>query len=70
MKHHINTNARYGCQYNLSKAIKSLSPKKRYLICCQLIGKDKTDAFLEDLAKYPLKRLLFKFKKIYYYKWW
>ncbi len=62
MKYYANNSSAWMCQYDLSKAIESLSLEERYLICCQLIGKDKTDAFLEDLAKHPLKRWLFKLK--------
>lgn len=64
MKCHKDTNVRWVCQYDWEKAIKLIPPKERYRICCQLIGKDKTDAFLKDLAKHPLKRWLWKLKRL------
>lgn len=62
MKYDTNNSSPWMCQYDWKKAIESLSPQERYLMCCQLIGKDKTDAFLEDLAKHPFKRRLWKLK--------
>ena len=64
MKRYTNNSSAWMCQYGWKKAIESMPPEERYRICCQLIGKDKTDAFLEDLAKHPLKRWLWKLKKI------
>ena len=42
--------------------IKELTPIERYILCCNIIGKNKTDEILEDLAKHPLKRLWWKIK--------
>lgn len=62
MKRYTNNSSAWMCQYDWGKAIESIPLEERYLICCQLIGKDKTDAFLKDLAKHPLKRWLWKLK--------
>lgn len=64
MKDNTNNSSPWMCTYDWRKAIESIPPEERYRICCQLIGKDKTDAILKDLAEHPLKRWLWKLKKI------
>ena len=43
-------------QKDLFAKIKELTPIERYILCCNIIGKNKTDEILKDLAKHPLKR--------------
>lgn len=50
-------------QKDLFAKIKELTPIERYILCCNIIGKNKTDEILEDLAKHPLKRLWWKIKR-------
>lgn len=64
MKHYTNNSSAWMCQYDWEKVIESIPLEERYRICCQLIGKDKTDAILKDLAKHPRKRWLWKLNKI------
>lgn len=59
-----NNNVKWMCQYDWSKLIESVPLEERYRICCKIIGKDKTDAILKDLAEHPLKRWLFKLKHL------
>lgn len=61
MKYDTNNSSPWMCQYDWKKAIESIPFEERYLFCCQLIGKDKTDEFLK-LAKHPIKRWLWKLK--------
>lgn len=50
-------------QKDVFAKIKELTPIERYILCCNIIGKNKTDEILEDLAKHPLKRLWWKIKR-------
>lgn len=53
-------------QKDLFTKINELTPKERYILCCKIIGKNKTDEILKDLAKHPLKRLWWKRIRL----WW
>lgn len=65
MKYYTDTNVKWMCQYDWRKAIESIPLEERYRICCQIIGKDKTDVILKDMIKHPwlwkLKRLKRKY---------